>query len=84
MIKDNLTETITKLIEPIIIDNGLELVELELKQGGGHWQLKIFIDSEDGVKLVDCARISRLASTLLDVEDIIPHAYLLEVSSPGL
>lgn len=51
---------------------------------GRSWVLRVVIDSEDGVNVDDCARVSRQLSTLLDVEDFIPHTYNLEVSSPGL
>ena len=46
--------------------------------------LRLFIDKEGGVTIDDCARISQELGDLLDVKDIIPQAYVLEVSSPGL
>ena len=46
--------------------------------------LRLFIDKDGGVTLDDCASISRELGDLLDVKDIIPQAYVLEVSSPGL
>lgn len=46
--------------------------------------LKVYIDSEDGVDVDDCARVSRQLSALLDVEDPIKGQYTLEVSSPGM
>ena len=46
--------------------------------------IRIFIDKENGVTLDDCGKFSRALSALLDVEDPIPTAYVLEVSSPGL
>lgn len=46
--------------------------------------MRIFIDKEGGVTLNDCEKVSRQISQLLDAEDVIPHAYVLEVSSPGL
>jgi ribosome maturation factor RimP len=45
--------------------------------------VRVFVDRPGGVALDDCARISRELSALLDVEDPIPSAYTLEVSSPG-
>jgi len=63
---------------------GFELVELEYASGRGHGLLRLFIDREAGVGLDECAHVSREVSALLDVEDPIPTAYTLEVSSPGL
>ncbi|RPH40518.1 MAG: ribosome maturation factor RimP, partial [Desulfobulbaceae bacterium] len=48
------------------------------------WVLRLFIDKEGGVSLGDCTEVSREVSRFLDVEDLISHAYHLEVSSPGL
>ena len=52
--------------------------------GVGSWVLKVFLDKDGGVTLDDCARVSAEFGQLLDVEDIIPTSYRLEVSSPGL
>jgi ribosome maturation factor RimP len=79
-----LTESIRKLVAPIISAEGLELVDLELKQGRGRWLLRIFIDHPEGINHGHCQHISRLVGTVLEIEDIIPQRYVLEVSSPGL
>lgn len=81
---NDLTDSIRGLAEPIISDEGLELVDLELSRGGGRWLLRIFIDHPEGVSHEHCRLISRSVGTVLEVEDIIPHEYMLEVSSPGL
>jgi len=81
-----LRERLIALIEPLLQRLGYELVELEFSAGRAHAVLRLFIDREDreaGVTLDDCAQVSREVSTLLDVEDPIPSAYTLEVSSPG-
>lgn len=78
-----LRERLTGLIEPLIARLGYELVELEYGAGRGHAQLRVFIDAAAGVGVGDCERVSREISALLDVEDPIPGAYTLEVSSPG-
>ena len=62
---------------------GFELVELEYGAGRAHALLRLYIDREGGVTLDDCERVSREVSALLDLEDPIPGAYTLEVSSPG-
>ncbi|HET7174917.1 MAG TPA: ribosome maturation factor RimP [Gammaproteobacteria bacterium] len=73
-------ETLLKLLEPAIEALGYELVELEFPPH----LLRIYIDREGGVTVDDCEVVSRQVSAVLDVEDPIPGAYTLEVSSPGL
>jgi len=72
------------IVEPIAEEEGLELVEVEFVQQSGNWVLRIYLDKPGGVQLDDCERVSRRLSPVLDVEDLIPHRYVLEVSSPGL
>src|SRR6185437_8010492 len=78
-----LRERLIALIEPLIGRLGYELVDLEQSLGRGSAVVRLFIDSPQGVGLTDCERVSREVSALLDVEDPIPTAYTLEVSSPG-
>jgi len=76
---------IRRILDPILESMGLSLWELEFHKQGPQWLLRIYIDREaGGVTLTDCETVSRDLSAALDVEDIIPHAYSLEVSSPGL
>jgi ribosome maturation factor RimP len=80
------TQKLIQLTEPVVAGQGYELVDLEFKnepQVGG-WVLRVFIDKPEGVSLDDCASVSRELSAVLDVDDAIPIAYSLEVSSPGL
>ena len=77
-------EELTKLLEPAVEQLGYELSDLEVKVGGRHGVIRLFIDKADGVGLEDCETVSRQVSTLLDVEDPVPGHYVLEVSSPGL
>jgi len=72
------------MFEPILAEAGYELIEAEFVAGQGGATLRIYIDGPDGVDVDDCAAASHLLSDLLDVEDPIPGAYSLEVSSPGL
>ena len=62
---------------------GFELVGIEFIRGRTS-TLRIYIDSEDGINVDDCADVSHQVSAVLDVEDPITVAYNLEVSSPGL
>jgi ribosome maturation factor RimP len=77
-------ETLLRLLEPVIEALGYELVELEFHPQGRGGLLRIYLDKEGGVGVDDCERVSRQVSAVLDVEDPIPGAYTLEVSSPGL
>ena len=63
---------------------GIEIVEVELKGGGKSRFLRISIDKPGGVTHADCELISHQVGTILDVEDAVPGAYTLEVSSPGV
>lgn len=80
----SIIEKVTRLTQPILDELGLELVDLEYRQHGREWFLRLFVDKEGGVTLDDCAEFSREVSMILDVEEVIPVAYRLEVSSPGL
>ena len=75
---------VEELSESLVVAEGMELVDLEYRREGPRWMLRLFIDKEGGVTVDDCARISRELGDLLDVKDIIPQTYVLEVSSPGL
>ena len=77
-------EQIEELAESLVTSEGMELVDLEYRLEGRRWILRLFIDKPGGVTVDDCAYISRQFGDYLDVRDIIPQAYLLEVSSPGL
>jgi ribosome maturation factor RimP len=75
---------VEEISESLVVSEGMELVDLEYRREGPRWMLRLFIDKEGGVTVDDCARISRELGDLLDVKDLIPQAYVLEVSSPGL
>ena len=77
-------ETIREVAERVATSEGLHLVDVELKGGNSNQLLRVFIDKPGGVSHADCALISEQLSAMLDVEDIFPGRYVLEVSSPGL
>jgi len=77
-------EAIAGIIERVAAREGLELVHWEVASGPGNFMLRIYIDKPGGVSHADCELVSNQVGTLLDVEDLIPHRYVLEVSSPGL
>ena len=81
---DRLVATIEGFAKPLLADMGLELVEIQYRREGHGWVLRFFIDREGGVTIDDCAAASREIGARLEVEDLLDHAYTLEVSSPGL
>ncbi|NOZ13457.1 MAG: ribosome maturation factor RimP [Acidobacteria bacterium] len=77
-------EKVMEMAEEIAVSEGLELVHAELVSEGKKWFLRLYIDRDGGVTISDCTKLSRQLAVELDVEDVIPHAYVLEVSSPGI
>jgi ribosome maturation factor RimP len=75
---------VREIAERAARDRGVELVHAEVAGAGRSPAVRIFIDKEGGVTHDDCSEVSRHVGTVLDVEDFIPGAYTLEVSSPGL
>ena len=75
---------VTELVSPVLDEMGFELVDIEYLSQYGRWVLRIYADKEGGITLDECARVSREIGDLMDINDIIPHEYVLEVSSPGL
>lgn len=78
------TQQLEDLLEPVISSMEYEFVGLEYVSQGRHSTLRVYIDSENGVGVDDCADVSRQLSAVLDVEDPIASEYALEISSPGL
>ena len=81
---DALITRLEAFAAPLLTDLGMELVEVQFRRAGQGWVLRFFIDKEGGITVDDCAAVSREVSAYLEVEDCIDHAYVLEVSSPGL
>lgn len=80
----SLAQQVKDLIEPSIASMGFNIVQVKLNDGK-HRLLQIMAERPDGsMTLDDCEKISRQVSAVLDVEDIIPTAYRLEVGSPGI
>ena len=79
-------DAVWKMAEPLVTENGLELIDVEYVKEGAEWYLRLFLDKngENGVDLDDCELISRKFSDLLETTDPIEQAYRLEVSSPGI
>ena len=79
------TAFIENLIEPSIAAMGFELVRVQFIGGGGN-TLQVMVERQDRqpINVDHCAEVSRLISTLLEAEDPVANAYVLEVSSPGI
>ena len=76
-------EHLVNLIEPIVEGLGYECVGIDYNPRPKHGLLRIYIDSEKGILVEDCTKVSHQLSGVLDVEDPIQGFYQLEVSSPG-
>jgi ribosome maturation factor RimP len=77
-------ERVREIAEQTAIDHGVELVHAEVAGPEGSPVVRLFIDKPGGVTHDDCSKVSHQMSTVLDVEDFIHSAFVLEVSSPGL
>lgn len=81
---DERESRIEEVIQPVLRDQGLELVDLDWRPHRPRGVLRIFVDKPAGVGVGDCERVSREIGDLLDVSGLIAEGYDLEVSSPGL
>jgi ribosome maturation factor RimP len=83
--KEGVISRLEELILPLIESQGAELVELQYaRPRRGRGILRLFVDRPGGITLEEITRISRMVGGLLEVHDVIPGSYTLEVSSPGL
>jgi ribosome maturation factor RimP len=87
----DVAEQVRNIASRVAGSYGLDIFDVQYRREGPGMVLRIQIDrpgsgatAEDSVSVEDCARVSRDLSAVLDVEDIVPTAYTLEVSSPGL
>lgn len=80
----DLAVRVEELLRDVVESQGFELVHVEYQPKGAASILRVYIDKPGGVNLADCQQVSRQVGLFLDVEDLIPHHYTLEVSSPGI
>jgi len=78
-----ITETVRELALPVVEENGCSLWDVEYVREAGQWYLRLYIDKEGGVNILDCEAISRRVSDLLDEADPIEASYIFEVASAG-
>ena len=82
--RQSLKIRITELAEKTASSMKMAVVLVEIKNEGGRAIVRVYIDQPGGITLEDCERFSKRFSTTMDVEDFVPFAYVLEVSSPGI
>ena len=78
-----ITELTAELAAPAIAEAGCTLWDVEYVKEGGSWYLRVLLDKEGGVDILDCEAVSRKLSDLLDEGDPIEGSYTLEVGSAG-
>lgn len=72
------------VIEPIVEQAGAELVDLQVAGSHGRPVVRAYVDTDGGITLDECARLSRLMEAELEASGTVPERYVLEVSSPGI
>ena len=85
--RENIMSVISKIDEllvPFLEGERMELVDVQIAVESGKKLVRVFLDKEGGVTLDDCAAMSDKLGTLIDESGILPDAYVLEVSSPGI
>ena len=78
-----IADTVRELSEGIVAEQGCSLWDVEYVREAGQWYLRLYIDKEGGVDILDCEAISRRVSDLLDEVDPIESSYIFEVASAG-
>jgi ribosome maturation factor RimP len=77
-------EQLDNLVNSVVTGLGFQVWGYEYRPHSESALLRIFIENEGGVSIDHCTQVSRQIGAALDVDDIIPVAYILEVSSPGI
>lgn len=77
------TEIVAELAAPVVEEFGCELWDTEYVREAGQWYLRLYLDKDGGVDILDCENVSRKVSDLLDAADPIEGSYIFEVSSAG-
>ena len=77
------TEVVRELALPVVEEQGCRLWDVEYVREAGQWYLRVYIDKDGGVNILDCEAISRVLSDILDEADPIESSYIFEVASAG-
>ena len=78
-----ITEQVRQFAEPVVLQYGCTLWDVEYVREGSDWFLRLYIDKDGGVNIADCEAISRAMDPILDEKDPIPDSYNFEVCSAG-
>ena len=78
-----ITDVVWELAEPVVQEHGCQLWDVEYVREAGQWYLRLYLDKDGGVDILDCEAISRVVSDLLDEADPIEGSYVFEVGSAG-
>ena len=78
-----ITDVVWELAEPVVQEHGCQLWDVEYVREAGQWYLRLYLDKDGGVDILDCENVSRKVSDLLDEIDPIEGSYTLEVGSAG-
>jgi len=83
---ESVADRVWKIAEPLVTNEGMEMVDVEFRRESHGAVLRLYLDrvGTGGVSLEDLSRVSRQVGDLLDVHEVVPGAYTLEVSSPGI
>ena len=78
-----ITDIVWELAEPAVQEQGCRIWDVEYVREAGQWYLRLYLDKDGGVDILDCEAVSRKVSDLLDEADPIEGSYTFEVSSAG-
>lgn len=81
---EGVAERVSRIAAGVAGEKGVEFVNIEIAGTKRNMVVRVFVDKPEGVTIDDLTAVSRAMEAILDEEDFIPTAYLLEVSSPGL
>lgn len=85
MKRSEMTQQLAGLLQPIASRMGLEIVDVQVHGEAAHTVLRVLMDRPDGgITVEECAKVSEQLGRQLDLYDLFPHTYTLEVSSPGM
>ena len=77
-------ETIIDLLQPYLEDDRIFIVEVKTTEGKTRQNITILLDTDEGIKIEECASISRRFAHFVETNELVADAYNLEVSSPGI
>lgn len=83
MVQLNIREVLEALALPILEERGAFLIDSAVKRMSGRELVQLFVDTERGITIDECAALSKILSSRLDEAVTGAHSYTLEVSSPG-